>query len=907
MATRTRKIYLDTVNRKQYSGFNSLLTTPVADFFLADQEILQIIPMQPNPDSTSSQKFIPVDSDGSYYAAVGVLGLFATAGTFNLTDPVTSTTVSSLSASISASALQASLRTITTYNACVVTQNKVGDYTIDRVTVGTVASPLTGDGADLFPESFANITVERAGTSTASQVLTLTLDQAPAAYADSGWTSLPDAAVTVVNLVTGSATQNAVFRISINPDAYQGSFILTSTVLGAGNSTTASSSPIAFNSTDVDMQAQIIAGWGVGNEVVVDQVNAYTWDVQFTGANILLKNLTQPIGNAAGLSVPVGIEGILSFLTNAAASQLAGEPQVGVTFQIKNIDGLGVPQTWFFNSAVLNTSLITPQTLGGSSVSNPITQAIADTMYLRLDDSNNSPGFITSSEGSALFDALGAAAAILTSNNTFSGTQLFNGAVTFGSSTTITGSIQQRFGSGVFGSVLLSGEGYQDTTNNNYYQGNGSANTLIGGPGFYRGVVSGTAGTGSGTHGAAGSISTANQIVLTAGNGGNATNTGSTGGVGGAIASQISIIAGNGGGAVTSGAIGGAGGDITAPFLQITSGAGGGVLSGGLGTGGTGSAITEPVFQINGGSGGNASATSASGTIGGAATGITNAPLFIVNLGSGGGTGTSNSGSGANAGNFGGTIFSVTIGNAGNSVAAAEGGGGGNINFTPIIQLATGNGGNAGTTGGFGGGGGGDPFSPALSAQGGNGGNGATTGNGGQGGNYGFIVLDGAAGANAVTTVSGGNGGSGGSINLAGTGAVGAANGANGGTITLSGSVNTILTSGATQFTITLPSKANVTMADIPLMTANTTATVTFNALNRNETQYNISTAQATVTINLPTTSQPGQEVQYATGVVSTVTMGTGTIDLGTTLAATVAKGVYIWRCSTSGHWIRIQ
>lgn len=393
MASRTRTIFIDSVNRKAYSSLLSKITLAMADFFVADEEILQLINCSPNPDQTSPLVLVNNPITGILYSALGIAGQVATAGAFLLTDPVATQVDAGIPFNVAASAFQASLRAqlATHYSACVVTQNGPGDYNVDRVTIGPIATPLTGDGTDLFPACFVNIIPVRVGVAASgpnpgtSDVFRIILNQQPAAYTQSGWVALPAAAVNVQTLVTGSVAppQNAVFRVTINPDTYQGSFYVTATNLGTGNVTTATSAPIDFASSDVDMQAQIIAGWGTGNEVTVTQVNSYTWDVAFTGANLINKNLGAFSGNASGLSVPVGLQGTLDLRTEAANAMLQGGASKSVYFQVKNTDSGGIPQTWLYVNCTLQPTLISPTVLGSSNIPFPLTEAEADLRYLQ--------------------------------------------------------------------------------------------------------------------------------------------------------------------------------------------------------------------------------------------------------------------------------------------------------------------------------------------------------------------------------------------------------------------------------------------------------------------------------------------------------------------------------------------
>lgn len=95
----------------------------------------------------------------------------------------------------------------------------------------------------------------------------------------------------------------------------------------------------------------------------------------------------------------------------------------------------------------------------------------------------------------------------------------------------------------------------------------------------------------------------------------------------------------------------------------------------------------------------------------------------------------------------------------------------------------------------------------------------------------------------------------------------------------------------------------------VPVMTANSTGTITFNSDSKPETIYNTSSSIiASAAITLPTSSAPGQICRYVTaGAVTTVTMAGGTVDAGAALTTLLANSSVAWQSNASGHWIRIQ
>lgn len=93
------------------------------------------------------------------------------------------------------------------------------------------------------------------------------------------------------------------------------------------------------------------------------------------------------------------------------------------------------------------------------------------------------------------------------------------------------------------------------------------------------------------------------------------------------------------------------------------------------------------------------------------------------------------------------------------------------------------------------------------------------------------------------------------------------------------------------------------------VMTLDNGSTVTFNNNSTDETIYDTTASTtATLTINLPTTSRPGQIVRYVTARVATVvTLGGGSVIVGSAVTTLAANASVAWQSTSSGAFIRIQ
>jgi FG-GAP-like repeat len=92
------------------------------------------------------------------------------------------------------------------------------------------------------------------------------------------------------------------------------------------------------------------------------------------------------------------------------------------------------------------------------------------------------------------------------------------------------------------------------------------------------------------------------------------------------------------------------------------------------------------------------------------------------------------------------------------------------------------------------------------------------------------------------------------------------------------------------------------------VMTANSTATATFNSVGNSETIYNTSASTiASLAITLSSSANPGMINRYAThGICTSVTV-TGTVSVGAAVTALTADSTVAWQAINSSTWVRIQ
>jgi hypothetical protein len=360
-------LYIDTQNKRLVESFSSRNAFRLPKFFIGDSGIvIRLHLLEPTSQGAIDRPYQYIDPTGSTFSVgLGLIDQAPTSGTFTITDPDDSDITGSIAYNASSGTVQTAIRTLNNYPSATVTGDDGGPWTVDRVTVGAITA-LTGQGGNLSPESFVGIVTLREGDATFSQRVQIRLLQQPAAFSQPA-TAFPVAAVSVTVLQNGSATANEIQRVSINSDTYSGTFTITATTLGAAHGTTASSGPIPYNATAASAQSIINEAFGSGNEVTVVLSSPTSWDIEFTGANVLNFNHATMTGDASGLEVPVGVSGTLDLNTGQSIVILGNEPSLDVTFEIQQSTS-GAISTLIQEGTTLYNDLIDPETTGATAL-----------------------------------------------------------------------------------------------------------------------------------------------------------------------------------------------------------------------------------------------------------------------------------------------------------------------------------------------------------------------------------------------------------------------------------------------------------------------------------------------------------------------------------------------------------
>jgi hypothetical protein len=308
-----------------------------------------------NPRPQPGRPFVYSTRPNSHKIGAGVTDATPTDGTFTLTGAAGGTT-SALAYNASAATVQTAVRaSLTGYGAAVVSLISTGVYEVDRGATGAV-SDLTGNGEGLVPSgSTVNITNIQNGTGLLNEKWQVRLRKALPFLTTSG-SAFASALVTVTLVQTGGASDNEIYTVAWNADAYAGSVWLNVSTTGSNNQTVG---PIAYNATAEAVVAALAGHTAIATtDVFVEQTGPGSYNITFTGTLDLDAGPTIATDQNT-LLVPVGDEGDIAMATSGADAILVGEDSAEITFEVEVREDSGKPRTVVNESATLIADLIT--------------------------------------------------------------------------------------------------------------------------------------------------------------------------------------------------------------------------------------------------------------------------------------------------------------------------------------------------------------------------------------------------------------------------------------------------------------------------------------------------------------------------------------------------------------------
>lgn len=281
--------------------------------------VMAVRPVRSNP--LKLWEFIELPA--TLYVGVGPVGQTAESGTFTLTFGANTTTALAFDASAATVATALNLlASIISAGGVTVTGGAGGPYQVAFVSVGSRAA-ITGTLDALYPLCTLENYPLREGTVDLTEIQLLVIDRQPAALASS-WSALPSAAVTVETLQGGGSGVPEIQRISINADAYDGTFTLA---FGA-----ATSAAIRFDATADELLAILEAMSTIGAGNIAVSGASPEWTLTFQGT--LTGNQAAMTGSATGLKVPVGKLGSLDLRTGGIEQLVNGVAAIETILEV---------------------------------------------------------------------------------------------------------------------------------------------------------------------------------------------------------------------------------------------------------------------------------------------------------------------------------------------------------------------------------------------------------------------------------------------------------------------------------------------------------------------------------------------------------------------------------------------
>lgn len=353
-ALRTVNLLIDITSGKRIRDVRSRTFISAPSWTRNDSYLLNISLVTPQENDASGVVWRYVEiPDSIVRAAWGQIGLPPEAGEWRLYDPDTTSYTSYLSANASAEDVQIAVRGLAGYASATVSGDLRAGYIINRGSAGVVTE-LEVDTGQLSPRAFADVVVIQQGSSQVPQILAVYLEQQPAAYGNA-FSPMPPAGSVIHEVQAGGSGNNAIYRITLDPEPYAGTFrVGFTTPAGSGFSTS-----IDYNADPEPFIEALVAMANVGEgNVSVRRSGASNsqWDIEFTGelANTPISGFSLDV---ASLLVPVGVTGLLNFGDTAVKELLrtrgSGNAVTGI-FEVEIKPVLGHP--------------ITPYRQGGSIV-----------------------------------------------------------------------------------------------------------------------------------------------------------------------------------------------------------------------------------------------------------------------------------------------------------------------------------------------------------------------------------------------------------------------------------------------------------------------------------------------------------------------------------------------------------
>lgn len=346
MAINDYPILIDVTTGRLIRDINSDVEINPRPFVQGDIYNVKVMAVTPRPGRPIGRVYDFTTLPSSLYVALGDVGQRPESGTFTLTYGANTTTALAYNASTTAvaAALNA-LASITSAGGVSVSGEAGGPYQVTFTNAG-VRTAISATTGALYPLTQATIYEAREGTVDVSSIQIIALDRQSAALAET-FTDLPAASGTVEELIAGDNVtgQLEVQRVSISPDAYDGTFSLSFD--------DASTVALPYNIEAVDLQAALVTAgtWGAG---VTVSGQFPIWDITFGGA---AANKALATIDVSGLKVPIGKQGELALNTAGIEAIVAGAELATTKLEVSAVIDAKPATILQVDAAVLNDGI----------------------------------------------------------------------------------------------------------------------------------------------------------------------------------------------------------------------------------------------------------------------------------------------------------------------------------------------------------------------------------------------------------------------------------------------------------------------------------------------------------------------------------------------------------------------
>lgn len=346
MAINDYPILIDVTTGRLIRDINSDVEINPRPFVQGDIYNVKVMAVTPRPGRPIGRVYDFTTLPSSLYVALGDVGQRPESGTFTLTYGANTTTALAYNASTTAvaAALNA-LASITSAGGVSVSGEAGGPYQVTFTNAG-VRTAISATTGALYPLTQATIYEAREGTVDVSSIQIIALDRQSAALAET-FTDLPAASGTVEEIIAGDNVtgQLEVQRVSISPDAYDGTFSLSFD--------DASTVALPYNIEAVDLQAALVTAgtWGAG---VTVSGQFPIWDITFGGA---AANKALATIDVSGLKVPIGKQGELALNTAGIEAIVAGAELATTKLEVSAVISAKPATILQVDAAVLNDGI----------------------------------------------------------------------------------------------------------------------------------------------------------------------------------------------------------------------------------------------------------------------------------------------------------------------------------------------------------------------------------------------------------------------------------------------------------------------------------------------------------------------------------------------------------------------